>query len=261
MKSNHMTENPENDYELKKLNNPLYAALCLWQGLLLLRKPQLRRYILIPIAINLLLFGGAFGLAAYFFADFLTWLIPQWLGWLHWLLWPLFGAVFILITFFSFTLAANLLASPFYDRLAERAEAMIIGSRPKPEEEKWLRAAGREMTAELSRLAYFLIRIVPLGILSLIPAINLIAPFLWLVFNAWFLAIEYSTYYLANHGLRFPQQRKILSKAKFGAITMGGLIALGIAVPVLNVLVPPAAVVGATLYFVNARRQTGSPIK
>lgn len=243
-----------NTYDTRKLNNPLYALSCLWRGIRLLPQPTLRRFVLIPLAINLLLYSGAFALAGYFFADFLGWLIPAWLDWLQWLLWPLFGLAFILITFFSFTLVANLLASPFYDKLAERTEELLTGEAPQPPEASLIQAVTREMGAELRRLWYFVTRAIPLMILSVIPGLNLIAPFLWLLFNAWFMGLEYTAYPLANHGLLFPQQRQLLARAKLGNLTLGGVVMFGIGVPLLNILMPPAAVVGATVYFVGARK-------
>lgn len=242
------------NYDTRKLNNPVYALQCLGQGLVLLKRPELRKFIIIPLFINLILFGGAFGLAGYFFADFLDWLIPGWLDWLRWLLWPVFGLAFVLITFFSFTLMANLLASPFYDRLAERTEELITGQAPQGGEESLAKSVMREMGAELRRLLYFVVRAIPLMIVSLIPGVNLAAPFLWMLFNAWFLGLEYTAYPLANHGILFPEQRQLLRRARVGTITLGGVVMFGIGVPLLNILMPPAAVIASTLYFVNARR-------
>ncbi len=245
---------PLEEYDVRKLNNPIYALHCLWRGIALLPQPTLRRFVLIPLAINLLLYSGAFAVAGYFFADFLDWLIPGWLDWLRWLLWPLFGLAFILITFFSFTLVANLLASPFYDKLAERTEELLTGVPPQPPETSLTRAVVREMGAELRRLGYFVTRAVPLAIVSVIPGLNLAAPFLWLLFNAWFMGLEYTAYPLANHGILFPEQRRLLAKARLGNLTLGGVVMFGIGVPLLNIVMPPAAVIAATVYFVGARR-------
>ncbi|WP_022947171.1 sulfate transporter CysZ [Methylohalobius crimeensis] len=241
-------------YDTKKLNNPVYALRCLGQGMALLGRPQLRKFVLIPLFINLILFAGAFTLAGYFFADFLDWLIPGWLDFLRWLLWPLFGLAFILITFFSFTLVANLLASPFYDKLAERTEELLTGIPPQPPEKSFAKAVIREMGAESRRLAYFVLRAIPLAILTLIPGVNLIAPFLWLLFNAWFMGLEYTAYPLANHDILFPEQRALLAKVRLGNLTVGGVVMFGVGVPLLNIVMPPAAVIAATVYFVNARR-------
>lgn len=241
------------DYDTRKLDNPVYALRCLGQGIVLLGRPQLRKFILIPLLINLILFAGALGLAGYFFADFLDWLIPGWLHWLRWLLWPLFGLVFVLITFFSFTLMANLLASPFYAMLAERTEELLTGISPQPPRAGFAKAVIREMGAEFRRLAYFLLRAIPLAILTLIPGVNLVTPFLWLVFNAWFLGLEYTAYPLANHGILFPEARRLLAQARLGGMILGGVVMLGVGIPLFNILLPPAVVIAATLYFVNAR--------
>ncbi len=248
------------EYDFRKLNNPVYALRCLGQGVTLLKRPELRRFIVIPLLINLILFAGALGLTGYFFADFLEWLIPDWLDWLRWLLWPVFGLAFILMTFFTFTLVANLLAAPFYDRLAERTEELITGGPSRVGDEPFAKVVVKEMGAELRRLLYFVLRVIPLAILSVIPGINLVAPFLWMLFNAWFLGLEYTAYPLANHGVLFPEQRQLLRKARLGSLTLGGVVMFGVGVPVLNIVVPPAAVIAATIYFVNARRQASVPM-
>ena len=242
------------EYDVRKLNNPAYALRCLAQGLALLKRSELRKFILIPLLINLVLFAGAFALAGYFFADFLQWLIPAWLDWLRWLLWPVFGLAFILMTFFTFTLVANLLAAPFYDKLAERTEELLTGGPPRRKDESFAKSVAKEMGAELRRLLYFVLRVIPLAILSVIPGVNLVAPFLWMLFNAWFLGLEYTAYPLANHGLLFPEQRQLLKKARLGSLTLGGVVMFGVGVPLLNIVMPPAAVIAATVYFVNARR-------
>ena len=61
-----------------------------------------------------------------------------------------------------------------------------------------------------------------LGILFLIPGINLAAPFLWGLFSAWMLAIEYADYPMANHMLRFPEQRKRLRRRRLLSWGFGG---------------------------------------
>lgn len=246
------------DLNDKKLNNPFYSVRCLLKGLRLLIRPGLRHFVWIPLLINLVLYALALWLAIYYFSDFLNWLIPSWLDWLRWLLWPIFAVTFFIATFFSFTLIANLIASPFYGRLAEKTESMLTGQAIKAlDEESWSRGAVKDVLAELSRLGYFVVRAIPLLILFLIPGINLLAPFLWLLFNAWFLALEYTAYPLEVHGIRFPQQRKMMKKLSLGAMSFGGIAMFGLTVPLLNILISPAAVIGATAYFIGS--QTHSP--
>ena len=72
--------------------------------------------------------------------------------------------------------------------------------------------------------------------------------FLWLLFGAWSLSLEYMAYPLESQGIRFPQQRELAGARRMETLGFGIAVLLGLSIPVLNILIPPAAVVGATLY-------------
>ena len=101
---------------------------------------------------------------------------------------------------------------------------------------------------EFKRIVYLASRGLPLLLLFIIPGINIVAPFVWGLFGAWGLSLEYSAYTLENEGLLFPEQRDRIKKNRVGALTFGGIAMAGLAIPVFNILVPPAAVIAATLY-------------
>jgi len=81
--------------------------------------------------------------------------------------------------------------------------------------------------------------------------INLAAPFLWAYFMAWMLSLEYADYPMDNHGIRFRQVRASLRTRRLTSMGFGGMATLCSFVPLLNLLVMPAAVAGATLYWVR----------
>ena len=246
----------------KKLNNPLYAVHCMASGLRLIARPGLRPYVLIPLLVNFVLFSLAFWFLGYYLSDLIDWLlsfVPSWLEWLSWILWPLFLLSFAVVTFFSFTMVANLIASPFYGFLAEKAEKIVLGvDISQDQQESIFKTLISGMTSELKRIGYFLLRALPLLILFVIPGVNVIAPFVWMLFSAWFLALEYSAYPLENHGILFTEQRQRLKKTRLGATSFGAVAMLGLAVPVLNILIPPAAVIGATIYVMGRKDETAS---
>lgn len=74
----------------EKGNNPVYAVNCLLQGLKLITKKELRKFLIIPILINLMLYSVALALGYFYISDLVTQFIPSWLSWLEWLIWPLF---------------------------------------------------------------------------------------------------------------------------------------------------------------------------
>jgi len=110
------------------------------------------------------------------------------------------------------------------------------------------------VSAEVKRAIYLFTRAIPLVIISFIPGLNVLAPFLWALFGAWGMALEYCAYPLENAGLLFTDQQQLLKSVRFGALSFGAAAALGLTIPVLNILIAPAAVIGATLY-VNDMKQ------
>ena len=95
------------------------------RGLKLIFKPGVRRFVLIPFVINLLLFGTAI-VWGYGEVDAgLDRFLPGWLHWLRWLLIPVFFITFAIIVFYTFTLFANLLGAPFNGLLAEKIERQL----------------------------------------------------------------------------------------------------------------------------------------
>ena len=230
--------------KLKPGNNPLLALSCLLQGLKLTTHPQLRKYLLIPLFINLVLYSGAFVLGYFSVSGLIEHFIPNWLSWLHWILWPLFFISFLIIGFFSFTLLANLIAAPYYSELATKALALISGQSTNRAELPW----NTVFLGELQRLGYILLRTLPLLLLSIIPVVNLIAPLLWAIFAGWSMAMEYMAYPLEQRGLAFAEQKQFLQQSRWGVLSFGGLASLGLTVPILNLVIGQAAVIGATIY-------------
>lgn len=218
-----------------------------WEGVKLVLKPRLLPFVIIPFLINIVVFTGLVWLGIDQFEVFMNWMLPEegWLSYLRWLLWPLFSIAAVLIVFYSFTAVANLIASPFNALLAEKVEVYLTGQQPS-DTTPLLQSIVPSILSELRKLGYFLVRVIPLLIISFIPGINLIAPVLWALFNAWFLALEYGDFPMGNHGILFTDQHKRLKSNRLLSMAFGGGITLLMMVPLLNFLAMPAAVAGAT---------------
>lgn len=229
---------------IKNGNNPLLAVSCLLQGVKLLNHPQLRKYLLIPLFINIVLYTGAFILGYHSVSALIHEFIPDWLSWLSWILWPLFFVSFLVIGFFTFTLIANLIAAPYYTQLSAKALQIVLGQDAPIAEQPW----DKVFLGELNRIGYLLLRLLPLMLLFVIPVVNLIAPVLWAIFAAWGFAMEYIAYPLENRGLTFPDQKQFLQQSRWGALSFGGLAGLALTLPLVNLFVGQAAVIGATIY-------------
>lgn len=236
------------------VSSPASSAGCLLRGLNMLGRPGLRHFVWVPLLINLALYSLGAWLGAHYFTAALDWLIPAWLEWLRWLLWPLFALLLFGIAFFSFTVVANLIAAPFYGLLSKEVLKSLGGSPQREEAQGFAVSVMADLASEIRRMAYFIWRALPLLLLSAIPGVNLIATFLWLLFGAWSLALEYLAYPLEAQGMKFERQRQFASENRMETLAFGGAVMLGLGIPVLNILIPPAAVIGATLY-ANTIRQ------
>jgi CysZ protein len=218
-----------------------------------INQPGLRRYVVIPLLINLVLISlGTYYLAREF-ETLMQHLLPDWLSWLQWLLWPLFVLTLALAVFYLFTLVANVVAAPFNAFLAEAIEARRRGTPPPTDYslKGMLRMGWIGIKASLQMLVYQLVRAIPLLIISLIPVVNVISPLLWFLFAAWVLPQQYLTYPAGNHGLDFRAQQARQKGHEKDMLGLGTGLAAMTMIPVLNFISIPVGVAAATLLWVE----------
>ncbi|HEX9802997.1 MAG TPA: sulfate transporter CysZ [Gammaproteobacteria bacterium] len=238
------------------LGQPLIGAAGLLRGAKLLNTPGLRRFVIIPVTINVLVFALSIWVLLQQFTPLVEkWVgyLPAWLEWLEWLFWLFFALAAILVVFYTFSILANLIAAPFNGLLAEAVEKHLTG-KPLPGGGSLLGALREAPSAifdELRKIGYFLLRAVPLLILFWIPLLNLAAPVLWALFSAWMMAVEYGDYPMGNHNIRFAEQRRRLGQKRMLSLGFGGATLLATMIPLVNFLVMPAAVAGATALWVE----------
>ncbi len=234
----------------------LLGAGYVLKGLRLIRRPGLRRFVVVPLLLNTALFALALWWGWDLLDHHLLHRLPGWLEWARWLLVPLFVATAAVVVFFGFTLLANLLGAPFNALLADKVER-LLGGAPPDTGGGLLRLAGEllgSLWGELAKLAYLALWALPLLVLFLIPGLNAVAPLAWAAFSAWMLALEYADYPLGNHAIPFRRQRRLLRRRRWLAWGFGGGVLLLTSVPVLNFLAMPAAVAGATALWVEQLR-------
>jgi len=104
---------------------------------------------------------------------------------------------------------------------------------------------------ELKKIIYFVAWAIPFLVLFLIPVLNLAAPFLWIFFTAWMLAMQYADYPMANYKIRLKEVRQRLGEKRITSLGFGGMTMLVTMIPIGNFIVMPAAVAGATIYWVE----------
>jgi len=145
---------------------------------------------------------------------------------------------------------ANLIAAPFNSLLAEAIEKELTLGDGSEETNNSLSSSLKSIVpafnSEIKKFLYFFIRAIPLLVLFIIPGINLLAPFIWLLFSAWFLGLEYLDYPLSNHGILFTELREKLKRQRLLTIGFGATVLVITTIPIINFFVIPIAIAGAT---------------
>jgi CysZ protein len=234
-----------------------------FQGFRLITTKGLKRFVFFPLAINLILFSVGFYFLFGEISSSILWLtnlIPDW-EWLTWLkdglsyiIWPVAVITILLVFGLIFGTLANWIAAPFNGLLAEKVEQHLTG---QPMDDTGLmdifKDIPRTLKRELSKLTYYLPRAV--GFLLLFFMLPIIGQVLWFLFSAWMMAIQYCDYPCDNHKISFGDMKRVLQTNRSQSFSFGITVSVFSLIPILNFLVMPVAVCGATAFWVDELKQ------
>jgi CysZ protein len=219
-------------------------------GFKLILKPGIKRFVVIPLLLNVLLITGLFWVANHYVNEATQWLVsflPHWLQWLGKILWLLFLITFLLVLAYTYVMLANLVSAPFNSLLAERV-ALYLTGKPLPETSVWgvIKDTPRMLARQFEIIGYYLPRALGISILSFIPVLQFIATPLWILFNSSYMALQYVDFPTDNERVPLRTVRERLKTQRWLSLSFGGSVLVASMVPLLNLLAMPAAVAGAT---------------
>jgi len=245
-----------------KSNNPLTAMSYLLKATSLARKPGIKRFVFIPLAINILFFIIALWVGIHYFSIFMNDMLDfsglwDWvasiLEFIRPILWLVFFAAYLIIVFYGFSILANIIAAPFNSLLAEATENYLKGEPLKSEGGivSLLKDVVPLVWMEIRKLLYFIIRAIPLLVLFFIPFTAPIAPILWFLFSAWMMSLQYMDYPMGNHKLDFAEQRQKQKQKRLFSLGYGSIVLGATMLPIINFVIIPIAVIAATQIWVE----------
>lgn len=219
----------------------------------------LRRFVIMPILLNVVLLTGLFWLFVSQISTMIDWVmsfIPDWLSFLSVILLVLSIGSILLFFYFAFTTLSGFIAAPFNGLLAEKVEKMLTGEAVNDDGfAEIMKDVPRMLNREWQKLWYSLPKFVGLFLLSFIPVIGqTIIPVLTFLFTCWMMAIQYCDYPFDNHKISFGIMKNALGERRTQSLTFGALITLCTALPIVNLVVIPVAVCGATVMWVENYR-------
>ena len=229
------------------------GADCLFEGLHLIRQPGLRRYVAMPLLINIVLLSAmaAYGISRYdAWTGALTSYLPDWLSLLSWLVGLLAAALVVVMVLYLFTIVANIVAAPFNAVLSVKVEERLTGRAPMSNAGLHV-VVTRSIGREIVKVLYYLPRLLGLLVIAVIPGLNAVAPVLWVLLGAWMMAVEYCDYAADNNEVSFKELRRRLGQSRLDALLFGVMVYVVLAIPFLNLVLVPAAVAGGTVFWVR----------
>ena len=112
----------------------------------------------------------------------------------------------------------------------------------------------RALFRELRKVLYYIPMAVGVLILTIVPLFNAFAPLAWFLLGAWMMSLQFVDYPMDNHRLAFRDVREACAARRLSTIGFGGTVAFFTGIPLLNLIVIPAAVIGATLLWCEELR-------
>jgi len=229
---------------------PFRAVALLW------RNRSLWSWAAAPALIGILLFFGVAATAIAYADDLLAlwWSAPAaeglWTGFLL-LVWTVLYVLLIVVgvagAYLTALLLGGVVASPFNDALSIRAEAILAGDAPSPDEVAMWTGFARSIISTAAVTGVYIAFAVPVLALNLVPGIGPpVATALHAGLAAFFLAVEYADVALARYGLPWREKLALLNANRTMAAGFGLSTSLLLWIPGLNLVVMPIAVVGGT---------------
>jgi CysZ protein len=223
----------------------------------LMKHRELWTNVLWPVLINLSLFvvllyvfltqGGSL------FAS--LWAQPVIEAWYHWLLtglWYLTYAIVLaasgFLAYVSSMVVGGVLASPFNDILSEKTERILLGEHyRKGEEEPFMQGLLRSAASSAATAALYIACMGPLLLLNIIPGVGSVAyTIIGSTVGGYFLALEYSDTLLARRRYGLGQKMRLVYRERKFSVGFGIGTSLTLAIPLVNFLCIPLAVIGGT---------------
>lgn len=229
---------------------PLYAAA------VLVRAPQLWRYVLIPLLVNLLvgvtLYAGLLygGLNA---IEGLVAGLPVWAAVFGALLRVLLIVGLLIATGFVLVRFGVVLGSPWYTQLSAELE-LLRGGQPLPEQGAGLSMALRDLGRALAFELRKLLLVVAIGalllLLNLIPvAGQVLATAGWIALGATITCLDFFDYPLERRLLRFRAKLRVIRRSLPASAGFGLVCLALVSIPFVNLLSIPLCVAAGTLFY------------
>lgn len=219
-----------------------------------LHTPGIKRYVYMPILINIIVFALLYSFAGHYWHELTNYLLgflPHWLHWLAWLMWIIFIVLAMVLLGTCFTAFALLIGSPFYGMLAEKTQLHL--GKPLPET-GWQHIFSSLPSTLMTQIKIMLMYAIPMLIalcFSLIPMLHIIVTIVCFLLGAKLQFMQNMNLVFENNHLDYSKLKTFYRNHHIQGLSFGSGVMLLMMIPVVNWFVLPAAVIGTTAWYCN----------
>ena len=224
---------------------------------------HLLRWVLAPFLINVLLFGAFFVWTIIHISDVIHWMETGFLGEMNivlfWIVAAIMLTIYVLIMAYIWSLIGGLVAAPFNQYLSVQSEH--IEGLVSDHTTSWWHDLYRALVAELKKISFLLFLItplvlLPLMLLHLIPGFGgVLYAILMFGYVSFATAFSFLDYVLENRRFGFREKLRFVMTNRAFCFGFGGVSALLLMIPFINVLFIPVLAVSATLMYIREPMQ------
>jgi len=231
------------------MRNVFNGFAYLWKGFVYLVQHRKCWYLMVvPVLVNILLLILLVVTIVVLLSYWMGMALPEvWWATIISLLVVSSAAVLVLfLGIMLFASVGSVVAAPFYEALSSGVDIVV----PKSDR-PWWKEVAISFKSSLQKLGWFALIQILLLILLLIPFV--VGAVTYTVFGfisaVIFLALEYLDLVFERRGVLFPDRLKWVRKNKWPVFGFGSAVFIGLAIPVVNLLVPPCAAIGSVLLY------------
>ena len=221
----------------------------------------LKRYLIIPFLMNILLLGAIVYCSFHYLYPTITALLPQGTEW-YLAFFRIFAKLFvvaftIIAAAFIYSVAGMAICAPFIEPISEKIEYVITGHKDETPFtfSGIFRDIGRALKASFSFFIFFIIFNLLLLFLNLIPvagnAVYAVVSFMSVLF---FLGYQMFDSIFSRKGLSFTKKMSMLWKIKWASMGVGFGFILVTYIPIVGFLAPVLAAAAATEFYFHGQR-------
>jgi CysZ protein len=222
---------------------------------LFVKYPKLILYSIVPIVINLIIYGTIFFYTYRYitgeYADIietkeLSGFVIQFLNYFMKLIAIL---LVLLICYFAFIIFGGIVSAPFNEKISRLIEELEFGEKVESNL-SFTKEAFVSIKEELKKILFYFTFIIPLFLINFIPMIgNTISLVFGSAFSFFYNAFDYMDYPLSRRFIKFRQKLKIIDSKRTLSMGFGAMAFILTFLPVINVMVNPLLVVAGTRLF------------